>query len=154
VRKKVVVRPPARRQHRPAAGLHRRGCLPFLDGLDTKACKRLHHENVFHHGIVLIAAAPCPPSRTIAPVGGPFHPPFIATLSNNTPLAFGMDEETAAARSHPAQLRQRPPGEEILPDVPHIGGSGLFYKKDRLYLQFRKAGCRWKGRLGHNWMWQ
>ena len=37
----------------------------------------------------------------------------------------------------------------------NIGGSGLFYKKDRLFLQFRKGRLAgWKGDWGHNWMWQ
>ena len=56
---------------------------------------------------------------------------------------------------HAAQLRQRPPGEEMYLTFRNIGGSGLFYKKDRLYLQFRKAD--WPaGRRdwGHNLMWQ
>ena len=36
-----------------------------------------------------------------------------------------------------------------------IGGSGLFPKRDRLYLQFRKGRLAgWKGDWGHNWMWQ
>ena len=37
----------------------------------------------------------------------------------------------------------------------NVGGSGLFYKKDRLFLQFRKGRLAgWKGDWGHNWMWQ
>ena len=46
-------------------------------------------------------------------------------------------------------------GEEIYLTFRHIGGSGLFYKKDRLFLQFRKGRLAgWKGDWGHNWMWQ
>ncbi len=30
-------------------------------------------------------------AQNLAPIGGPYPPPFTATLSNNTPLAFGMD---------------------------------------------------------------
>jgi len=47
------------------------------------------------------------------------------------------------------------PGEEIYLTFRNNGGSGLFYKKDRLYLQFRKGRLAgWKGDWGHNWMWQ
>ena len=46
-------------------------------------------------------------------------------------------------------------GEEIYLTFRNNGGSGLFYKKDRLYLQFRKGRLAgWKGDWGHNWMWQ
>jgi hypothetical protein len=90
------------------------------------------------------------------PVGGPYPPPFTATLSNNTPLAFGMDEETAArALGTPLNYISGRPGDEIYLTFRNIGGSGLFYKKDRLYLQFRKGRLAgWKGDWGHNWMWQ
>ena len=37
----------------------------------------------------------------------------------------------------------------------NIGGGGLFFHKDRLYLQFHKGRLAgWKGDWGHNWMWQ
>jgi len=86
----------------------------------------------------------------------PYPPPFVTTLSNNTPLAFGMDEETAArALGTPMHYISGRPGEEVYLTFRHIGGSGLFFKKDRLYLQFRKGRLAgWKGDWGHNWMWQ
>ena len=38
------------------------------------------------------------------------------------------------------------PGEEIFLAFRNVGGNGLFYKKDRLYLQFRKGRLAgWKG---------
>lgn len=95
-------------------------------------------------------------AQQLPPTGGPYPPPFTATLSNNTPLAFGMDEETAArALGTPLNYVSGRPGEEIYLTFRNIGGSGLFYKKDRLYLQFRKGRLAgWKGDWGHNWMWQ
>ena len=95
-------------------------------------------------------------AQQLLPVGGPYPPPFTATLSNNTPLAFGMDEEAAArALGTPLNYISGRPGDEVYLTFRNIGGSGLFYKKDRLYLQFRKGRLAgWKGDWGHNWMWQ
>ena len=105
----------------------------------------------------LLAAGSLPAvAQQLPPVGGPYPPPFTATLSNNTPLAFGMDEETAArALGVPLNYVSGRPGEEIYLTFRNNGGSGLFYKKDRLFLQFRKGKLAgWKGDWGHNWMWQ
>ena len=90
------------------------------------------------------------------PFNGPGSPPFVATLSNNTPLFFGMDaQEAATALGVPLNYINGRPGDEIFLAFRNIGGSGLFYKKDRLYLQFRKGKLAgWKGDWGHNWMWQ
>jgi hypothetical protein len=107
--------------------------------------------------VLLIASSSLPAfAQQLPPVGGPTPPPFTATLSNNTPLAFGMDEETAArALGTPLNYISGRPGDEIYLTFRNIGGSGLFYKKDRLYLQFRKGRLAgWKGDWGHNWMWQ
>ena len=80
-------------------------------------------------------------AQHLPPVGGPFPPPFTATLSNNTPLAFGMDEETAA-RALGSQLNyvSGRPGEEIYLTFRNVGGSGLFYKKDRSTCNSARAG--------------
>jgi hypothetical protein len=90
------------------------------------------------------------------PTGGPYPPPFTATLSNNTPLAFGMDAGDAArALGTPLNYVSGRPGEEIYRAFRNFGGSGLFIRKDRLFLQFRKGRLAgWKGDWGHNWMWQ
>lgn len=107
--------------------------------------------------VLLITGGALPgQAQQLPPVGGAYPPPFIATLSNNTPLAFGMDEETAArALGTPLNYVSGRPGDEIYLTFRHNGGSGLFYKKDRLYLQFRKGRLAgWKGDWGHNWMWQ
>lgn len=107
--------------------------------------------------LLLIAGLSSPvAAQQWSPAGGPTPPPFVATLSNNTPLAFGMDQETAArALGTPLNYVSGRPGEEIYLTFRNVGGSGLFYKKDRLYLQFRKGRLAgWKGDWGHNWMWQ
>jgi len=106
---------------------------------------------------LLIAGASVPAlAQQSPPIGGPYPPPFTETLSNNTPLAFGMDaQEAASALGTPLQYVRGRPGEEIFLTFRNIGGSGLFYKKDRLFLQFRKGRLTgWKGDWGNNWMWQ
>jgi hypothetical protein len=82
--------------------------------------------------------------------------PFTATLSNNTPLVFGMDVSGASrALGEPLSYLSGPPGDEIYLAIRNIGGSGLFNHHDRLYLQFRNGRLvAWKGDWGHNWMWQ
>ena len=86
----------------------------------------------------------------------PHSPPFTTTLSNNTPLAFGMDEATAAnALGVPLNYISGRPGNEIFLAFRAYGGSGFFNRKDRLYLQFRRGRLAgWKGDWGRNWMWQ
>ena len=95
-------------------------------------------------------------AQKLPPIDGPYPPPFTETLSNNTPLAFGMDaEEAARALGVPLNYVRGRPGEEIFLASRSNGGSGLFPKKDRLFLQFRKGRLAgWKGDWGHNWMWQ
>jgi hypothetical protein len=95
-------------------------------------------------------------AQQLPPTGGPYPPHFTATLSNNTPLAFGMGaEEAARALGTPLNYVSGRPGDEIYLTFRHAGGSGLFPVKDRLYLQFRKGRLAgWKGDWGHNWMWQ
>ncbi|OJV00489.1 MAG: hypothetical protein BGO16_00375 [Nitrobacter sp. 62-23] len=86
----------------------------------------------------------------------PYSPPFTATLSNNTPLAFGMDGATAAnALGVPLNYISGRPGNEVFLAFRRYGGSGFFERRDRLYLQFRKGRLvGWKGDWGHNWMWR
>lgn len=107
--------------------------------------------------VMLIAGGAAPAgAQQQPPAGGPYPPPFTATLSNNTPLAFGMGAEDAArALGTPLNYVSGRPGEEIYLAFRNVGGSGLFIKKDRLFLQFRKGRLAgWKGDWGHNWMWQ
>ncbi len=82
--------------------------------------------------------------------------PFTMTLSNNTPLAFGMTPTDAAtALGSPLAHVSGRLGNEVFLAIRTNGGSGFFPRKDRLYLQFRKGQLTgWKGDWGHNWMWQ
>jgi hypothetical protein len=94
-------------------------------------------------------------ARQQAPVAWT-HAPFTATLSNNTPLAFGMDAgDTERALGTPLSYVSGRPGDEIFLALRTIGGSGFFPRNDRLYLQFRKGRLAgWKGDWGSRWMWQ
>jgi hypothetical protein len=108
--------------------------------------------------IAVCLASPGPASaEPFKPADGPPHPPpFTATLSNNTPLAIGMNVEDAAqALGTKLNYLSGRPGGEIFLAFRNNGGSGLFVNKDRLYLQFRDGRLAgWKGDWGHNWMWQ
>ena len=106
---------------------------------------------------MLIAALRAGGAQHLPPSGGPYPPPFTATLSNNTPLAFGMDaEEAARALGTPLNYVSGRPGDEIfLAFRNHRRQRIVLPSKDRLYLQFRKGRLAgWKGDWGHNWMWQ
>jgi hypothetical protein len=105
----------------------------------------------------MIAGASVPAlAQQLPPIGGPPPPSFTATLSNNTPLAFGMDaQEAERAIGSPLNYVSGRPGNEVYLTFRNLGGSGLFYNKHRLYLQFRNGRLAgWKGDWGHNWMWQ
>ena len=95
-------------------------------------------------------------AQGLAPLDTSRAPPFTATLSNNTPLAFGMNEQDAAsALGTPLTYISGRPGDEIYLVFRHAGGTGFFNRKDRLYLQFRHGRLAgWKGDWGRNWMWQ
>lgn len=86
--------------------------------------------------------------------------PFTATNSNNVPLAFGMDEVTAANAlgSGPLKYVGGPPGNEVYLALRSYGRgtyAGFFNHKQPLYLQFRSGRLvGWKGDWGHNWMWR
>ena len=102
-----------------------------------------------------VALAPAK-GQGLPPLGGPYPPPFTETLSNNVPLAFGMDAvEAATALRVPLNYVRGRPGDEIYLAFRDIGGSGLFPHRHRLYLQFRGGRLAgWKGDWGKNWMWQ
>jgi hypothetical protein len=87
---------------------------------------------------------------------GPGRAPFTATLSNNAPLAFGMDvSDVSRALGEPLNYISGRQGNEIYLAIRNLGGSGLINHNDRLYLQFRNGRLAgWKGDWGHNWMWQ
>jgi hypothetical protein len=103
-------------------------------------------------GALLLSAAPTFAQQPAAIVASP----FVATLSNTTPLTFGMDATAAAAAlGMPLNYVGGPPGDEIYLVIRRQGGSGLFDRRDRLYLQFRHGRLAgWKGDWGRNWMWR
>ena len=111
-------------------------------------------------GLLLIAisaaAGGSAGGQQYVPPGVPRSPPFTATLSNNAPLAFGMDAaDTSRALGEPLNYIGGRPGDETYLAFRSTGGSGLLNHHDRLYLQFRKGRLAgWKGDWGHNWMWQ
>jgi hypothetical protein len=88
--------------------------------------------------------------------GSSARAPFTSTLSNDTPLVFGMGvTEVSRALGEPLSRVRGGPRDEIYLAVRNIGGSGLFNRHDRLFLQFRDGRLAgWKGDWGHNWMWQ
>ncbi|PWE76123.1 hypothetical protein XF30_04435 [Bradyrhizobium sp. SUTN9-2] len=96
-------------------------------------------------------------SAQAEPIGAvPPRKPFAATLSNNIPLAFGMDaEQTARALGQQLQYVRGRPGHEIYLALRNIGGSGLIPHRHRLFLQFRHGRLAgWKEDYGENWMWE
>lgn len=100
---------------------------------------------------LLSASVQAEPFNTAPP-----RKPFVTTLSNNTPLAFGMDaEQTAHAIGQPLQYVRGRPGNEIYLALRNIGGSGLIPYRHRLFLQFRHGRLAgWKEDYGENWMWE
>jgi hypothetical protein len=109
-------------------------------------------------GAAWLASASLGPvsAQQFEPADRPHSLPFVATLSNNTPLVVGMDVESVSrALGEPLSYFSGRSGNEIYLAIRDIGGSGLFNHNDRLYLQFRKGRLvGWKGDWGHNWMWQ
>ena len=96
-----------------------------------------------------------PPRRAAAvrrPLPAPFHRDVVEQHAAGVRHGCG---EAARALGTPLNYVRGRPGNEIFLAFRNIGGSGLFYKKDRLFLQFRKGRLAgWKGDWGHNWMWQ
>ena len=86
----------------------------------------------------------------------PPHLPFTTTLSNTTPLVFGMDAADAArALRAPLSYVRGRPGDEIFLAIRTHGGSGFFDRRPRLFLQFRQGRhSGWKGDWGSAWLWQ
>jgi hypothetical protein len=114
---------------------------------------RLAHRPLF--AAMLLTGCGSAWAQQAAPSAGP-RQPFTATLSNNIPLAFGMNvEETSRALGQPLQYVRGRPGDEIYLALRNLGGSGLINHHDRLFLQFRQGRLAgWKEDYGRNWMWQ
>jgi hypothetical protein len=81
---------------------------------------------------------------------------FTTTLSNTTPLTYGMTaDDAAAALGTPLTYVQGNPGNETFVVVRKVNGNGFSFRDDPLYLQFRKGRLAgWKGDWNRNWMWQ
>src|SRR6478672_805410 len=99
----------------------------------------------------MVASAQAEPFGTV-----PLRRPFVETLSNTTPLAFGMDaDQTARALGQPLQYVKGRPGNEIYLALRDLGGSRLIPTRHRLFLQFRHGRLAgWKEDYGENWMWE
>jgi hypothetical protein len=71
---------------------------------------------------------------------------------NRTPLTFGMDpDEVSRALGTPLNYVSGSPGNEMYLALPNVEGSALSFRKDGLYLQFRKGRLMgWKGDWGTN----
>jgi hypothetical protein len=86
----------------------------------------------------------------------PFRPRFVATLSNHTPLAFGMNPAEAAnalrtALTYVSGRRNN----EIYLAVSDIGGGLFFPRREHLYLQVRRGRLTgWKGDWNLNETWR
>ena len=82
--------------------------------------------------------------------------PFTATLSNHTPLVFGMSADDAAmALGQPLTYVSGRRGHEIYLVIRNVGGSRWSFRDDPLYLQFRGGRLTgWKADWSRNWMWQ
>lgn len=106
-------------------------------------------------GSLISAASLALPASAQQPAPVIVAPPFIATLSNTTPLAFGMDAlQAERALGMPLNYVSGRPGDEVFLVIRTGGGSGFFNRRDRLYLQFRHGRLTgWKGDWGRNWMW-
>lgn len=105
--------------------------------------------------LAVMLASAAAQAQPLTPDGG-LRAPFTATLSNITPLAFGMDVgETSRALGQPLQYIKGRPGEETFLALRDLGGSGLVRHHHRLFLQFRHGRLTgWKEDYGDNWMWQ
>jgi hypothetical protein len=83
----------------------------------------------------------------VVTMAGPAASPARAQAANNTPLAFGMniDEAAAALGTTLVYVRGRP-GDEMFLALPNVKGSALSDRRDGLYLQFRRGKLdSWKG---------
>ena len=95
-------------------------------------------------------------AQYLPPIGGP-TPPLVHRHAVEQHAAGFRDDAQAAERAlgSPLNYVSGRPGNEIYLTFRNLGGSGLFYNRHRLYLQFRNGRLAgWKGDWGHNWMWQ
>lgn len=84
------------------------------------------------------------------------RPPFTATLSNHTPLAFGMNPaDVADALRTPLTYVGGGRSNEVYLAERTINGSLFFPRRDHLYLQFRRDRLTgWKGDWNLDLTWR
>ena len=137
--------------------------LPFLDGLPMRrlgkasaVMKRFACIAAFALVAISVSLVERTDASKLAAATPLSRPPFTATLSNTTPLAFGMNvEDVARALGQPLSYISGRPGDEIYWRSATSAAAGSFNHQDRLFLQFRKGRLAgWKGDWGHNWMWE
>lgn len=82
--------------------------------------------------------------------------PFTQTLSNTTPLVFGMSAgDAATVLQAPLTYVSGKPGHEMFVVQRVQWGAPFFEREGRLYLQFRNGRLTgWKGDWSRNWMWR
>lgn len=82
--------------------------------------------------------------------------PFTRTLSNTTPLVFGMSAgDAATALQVPLTYVSGKPGNEMFVAQRVQWGAPFFEREGQLYLQFRHGRLTgWKGDWSRNWMWR
>ena len=122
-----------------------------------------NNRNMFVRAIVLlsvlfaITAPAAAQGYLLLPEPRPFlsPAPFTQTLSNTTPLVFGMNpNDAAAALQSPLTYVSGRPGNEMFVAQRPLGG-WFFGRDGLLYLQFRKGALTgWKGDWERNWMWR
>jgi glucose/arabinose dehydrogenase len=118
--------------------------------------KAMKHVLPGSRAMALVLTLTVPLAPALAQQPAPPRLPFVKTLSNNTPLAFGMDAaQTAQALGQPLQYVRGRPGDEVYLALRNLGGSGLIPYRHRLFLQFRHGRLAgWKEDYGENWMWE
>ena len=81
--------------------------------------------------------------------------PFTTTLSNITPLVFGMTPDDAtAALGTPLVYVEGRLGNEVFVTIRNAG-RGFSPRNDPLFLQFRDGRLTgWKADWSRNWMWK
>lgn len=101
----------------------------------------------------LVALATMAPATT-ATAEPAQRAPFTRSLSNTTPLVFGMTaDDAAAALGVPLTYISGRPGNELLAaERPSVVN---FATDAKLFLQFRRGRLTgWKGDWERNWMWR
>ncbi len=126
--------------------------LPACLGLalDGKPKNTLAMKVIVFASLVALAVAHTPVHAGQLPPS-----PFTTTLSNHTPLVFGMSADDAAeALGQPLSYVSGQPGNEIFVVIRNVGARWSF-RDDPLYLQFRGGRLTgWKADWSRNWMWR